>query len=271
MNKLLVRTLSGIIFVLIVLGLIIWSEYSMVALVLIIFALALFEFRRMFRQNDRLLFTVLLTTGLLTLSTAYLFITGFIGLHMIAIIAGSILLILALHYLLISNTSIRETGPGLFITLWLTGSLIFFMALGWIREPGNYDPAFLVILLSLIWVFDAAAYIFGSLFGKTQIAPSVSPGKTLEGLVSGMMFTALAGYIIFRLTSEFTALQWVMIGCVVGLGATAGDLFESKLKREAGVKDSGQIIPGHGGILDRFDSLLFTAPLFYIVILILKS
>ena len=121
----------------------------------------------------------------------------------------------------------------------------------------------------LIWIFDIGAYLFGSLFGKTRIAPKISPAKTVEGLISGILLNALVSILIFKITAEGTWLMWIILSLVASLGGTAGDLLESKLKREANIKDSGQLIPGHGGILDRFDSLLFSAPLFYIALLIM--
>jgi phosphatidate cytidylyltransferase len=147
---------------------------------------------------------------------------------------------------------------------------VFFIALGWQKDPGSYHPFYPLVLLILIWIFDIGAFVFGSLLGKTKIAPAISPAKTLEGFISGILINTLAGYVIFRISGEYTIAAWIALSFVISIGATAGDLLESKLKREAGIKDSGNLIPGHGGVLDRFDSMLFAAPLFYVTLQIIS-
>jgi phosphatidate cytidylyltransferase len=126
------------------------------------------------------------------------------------------------------------------------------------------------IVFPLIWINDTFAYIIGSLVGKHKFCEKISPKKTWEGLLGGFIITLVAAIIINLYYFKFEntiVLTSVLIVCV---SATLGDLFESKIKREAEVKDSGKLIPGHGGILDRIDSLLIAAPTFSFFILILK-
>lgn len=269
MNNLVVRTISGIILVLIVVGSVLWNEYSAIVLVVVIFSLGFDEFRRMTHIRDRSLYPTFLLAGQATLVLAYLFLSDRITAPVIFLAAASLLTMIFAHVLLSKKATIAEAGKLLSAMVWMAGSLVFFVALGWQTSSGSYQATYPLVLLIMIWVFDAGAYLFGSLLGKTKIAPVISPGKTLEGLLSGIALTVLAGYFVFRITDELSALSWILLGIVVSLGATAGDLLESKLKREADIKDSGQLIPGHGGILDRFDSLLFAAPLFYATIQII--
>jgi phosphatidate cytidylyltransferase len=271
MRELVIRTISGIIFVILFLGSIILSEHSMLVVILAVFLIGLAEFRKMFNLNDPLLFTLFIAAGSATILLTYLFLAGYCGKDAFIYLAAGHLAIFTLYYLMPRSTTILETGRFLFNFFWITGSLVLFMYLGWINGTGQYDPAYMIILLVMIWIYDAGAYIFGSLIGRTPLAPEISPGKTLEGFISGIILNALVGYIVFRITDEFTAAWWILISLVVSLGGTAGDLFESKMKREAGVKDSGRIMPGHGGILDRFDSLYFSTPVFLIVLQILIS
>jgi phosphatidate cytidylyltransferase len=125
-------------------------------------------------------------------------------------------------------------------------------------------PWALMLLLAVIMSADSAAYFTGSALGRNKMAPAISPGKTWEGLAGG-----LAGGIVAALVVRRFGLPWMPVGHAVALGAavsllgTAGDLLESLLKRWAGVKDSGTLFPGHGGMLDRLDSLLFGAPVLY--------
>ncbi|GCD77119.1 phosphatidate cytidylyltransferase [Thermaurantimonas aggregans] len=125
----------------------------------------------------------------------------------------------------------------------------------------------ILLIFIFMWTFDTFSYIFGKLFGRHVIAPSISPGKTWEGFAGGIAGAAVLTFFLSR--SEILpfshAISGYLLALVLVLSAFLGDLFESKLKRKAGVKDSGAFIPGHGGILDRIDSFLFAAPAFYFV------
>lgn len=125
----------------------------------------------------------------------------------------------------------------------------------------------LLCVILLIWSNDTFAYIGGSLFGKNKMIPRVSPGKTWEGTLFGILVTFGLSFLIKLLSTTAEAyFLWLLLGLLVPILATIGDLVESLLKREAGVKDSGTLMPGHGGVLDRFDSILFVSPICYIVL-----
>ena len=119
------------------------------------------------------------------------------------------------------------------------------------------------IIIFSIWINDTMAYVVGSLIGKTPLS-KISPKKTWEGTLGGMLLavlvTGLLNLYVFRLPGGVSNIHWFLIPAIAAIAGTFGDLFESKLKRMAGVKDSGNILPGHGGFLDRFDSLLFAVP-----------
>lgn len=270
MKNLLLRTISGIVLILVVLGSILISWYTTLLIIILIYSLGLHEFRIMFGLKSNRTFYFFLVTGWLALTGVQLLLTGIITKEILVIMLAGILTFITLSYLLAGTSSTIEKGRYLLASVWIAGSLIFFMALGWVNNTGSYDPIYMLILISMIWIYDIGAFIFGSLLGRTPLAPSLSPGKSVEGFIFGTIVSAFAGMAAFRITGDFTLLQWILISIVISAGATAGDLFESKLKREAGVKDSGKIIPGHGGVLDRFDSLLFSAPLFVVVIHILN-
>lgn len=117
----------------------------------------------------------------------------------------------------------------------------------------------------LLWVNDTFAYISGKLLGKHQLAPLVSAGKTIEGTLGGVLFTLIAAFLLYHWLQIFPLWKWLTAAVIIAPVAVASDLFESILKRKAGVKDSGNILPGHGGFLDRFDSVFFTAPIYYLI------
>ena len=135
------------------------------------------------------------------------------------------------------------------------------------------DPILVLFLLILIWAADIGAYFAGKLFGKTKLCPSVSPGKTLEGVFGGAALAQVVAILYVYISSQAPLLGdfliFSFIALVVTLVSVLGDLFESVLKRIAEVKDSGNMLPGHGGILDRIDSLTSSAPIFFLLIVFL--
>lgn len=135
----------------------------------------------------------------------------------------------------------------------------------------DYNPKIIIGLFILIWTNDTFAYIVGKSIGKTKLLEKISPKKTIEGFAGGVTFAVLAGYLISKYYikakpefSDRSILIWTSIAVIVGVAGTIGDLIESKFKRIADVKDSGNIMPGHGGILDRLDSVIFVAPLIFL-------
>jgi phosphatidate cytidylyltransferase len=148
---------------------------------------------------------------------------------------------------------------GLLIHLCLNYDSIRFTPAATGTGPGWLIPLLLIIF---IWINDTMAYIVGSLIGRTPFAPTISPKKTIEGTVGGMILAvAAAGVYGYYWGQQWLSLQhWLALAAIAAVFGTIGDLLESKLKRMAGVKDSGKIMPGHGGFMDRFDSLLLAAP-----------
>lgn len=131
----------------------------------------------------------------------------------------------------------------------------------------HYNGMLLLAIFIFIWVNDTGAYLVGSRWGKTPLAPSISPKKTVEGSIGGLLLALLSAVILrLLLFPELSWLSILLIAAVVAIFGTIGDLFESSLKRQAGVKDSGKLIPGHGGILDRIDSLLLAVPAVYLLL-----
>ena len=135
------------------------------------------------------------------------------------------------------------------------------------------DPMLVLFLLILIWAADIGAYFAGKLFGKTKLCPSVSPGKTLEGVCGGTALAQVVAILYVYISTQAPLLGdfliFNFIALVISLVSVLGDLFESVLKRIAEVKDSGNMLPGHGGILDRIDSLTSSAPIFFLLIVVL--
>ena len=158
--------------------------------------------------------------------------------------------------------ALRDTAAALFPMLYIGLPLGAIVA---VRAYAGREAV--LLLLATIVVSDSAQYYTGRAFGRTKLAPAISPKKTREGAIGGVIFGTLAMTIgaLFVFPAAQPVLVALAAGAIVGLGM-AGDLFESLLKRSAGVKDSGALIPGHGGVLDRIDSWLFAAPVYYVFV-----
>ena len=133
-------------------------------------------------------------------------------------------------------------------------------------QAQHFAKSLIIGIFILIWVNDSFAYLVGKSIGRNKLFPSVSPKKTIEGFVGGLLFALVAAYVLYCYSEELNLQQWLILAIVVVVTGSIGDLVESKFKRLAGVKDSGAILPGHGGLLDRLDSLIFAAPFAYLTL-----
>jgi len=124
----------------------------------------------------------------------------------------------------------------------------------------TFHPEKVLGMIFFIWINDTGAYLVGSFLGKHKMYERISPGKTWEGTIGGALFCMAFSFVMVKIFPQLALQHWIAISIIVAVFGTLGDLVESMLKRLAGVKDSGNIMPGHGGVLDRFDSLLFSTP-----------
>ncbi len=148
-------------------------------------------------------------------------------------------------------------------TFYISSSFVFIYLIA--NFNGFYDPSIILGCFILIWVNDSFAYIVGKNFGKQKLFYSVSPHKTIEGFLGGLFFCCISASVVSRYVNEsMDTSYWLIIAIIVSIFGTLGDLIESKFKRESNVKDSGNIIPGHGGMLDRLDSVIFASPYIYL-------
>jgi phosphatidate cytidylyltransferase len=169
-----------------------------------------------------------------------------------------------------------DTAQGLFGLIWIAYPLTLIPLL-WKQEDG---PALVVFLMVCVWAGDIAALYIGKNFGKRKLAPRLSPGKTWEGSIASVIGSVLAASLVLFFGDQLSARgntilhitepvwQSLLLAVILNVAAQVGDLIESAVKRGAGVKDSGTMLPGHGGILDRIDALLFAAPVLWYALLI---
>jgi phosphatidate cytidylyltransferase len=176
----------------------------------------------------------------------------------------------------ISLRAAPETRPGQKVMTTVFGSTYsgILLAFGvWLRAlddaaPGLRGAAIVLLPVAITWLGDTAAYSVGKAIGRHRLAPAISPAKTWEGALAGLVATAAGALLYLELTRPIVSwtmgtLEVVGLGLAVAVAGQVGDLFESRFKRECGVKDSSNLLPGHGGVLDRLDSLLFVLPVSY--------
>lgn len=187
------------------------------------------------------------------------------------------LLLMISFSLLIIELFLKSTSPFNNIALIMLG--LIYIALpfslfdyAFMKVYGNtyFTPNIIAGILFLTWTNDSFAYIVGSRIGKTPFFLRISPKKTWEGTIGGAVFCMLTAGIIAQFFTQLSLIDWVIIGAIVAVFGTIGDLVESLLKRSVGVKDSGSFMPGHGGFLDRFDAFIFCIPFVYFYLSVVK-
>ena len=169
-------------------------------------------------------------------------------------------LILSLAWLVFHSTerALVNWSVSLSLALYLGGFMLFYVPLR--AQPSIFPGFWVMALLVLSWVCDSSAFFVGRAYGRTRLAPEISPNKSVEGAVAGLIAPGLVGLVV-AVPLGVPAVVLGGYGLVIAIGTIVGDLIESLIKRQTGVKDSGVLIPGHGGLLDRMDSLLVCAPL----------
>ncbi|WP_136479945.1 phosphatidate cytidylyltransferase [Cognatitamlana onchidii] len=160
-----------------------------------------------------------------------------------------------------------STKRFLLTTFYLSSAFVFLILIA--NYYQSYNPLILLGAFILIWVNDSFAYLVGKNFGKQKLFEAISPKKTVEGFLGGLFFSCVASYFIATFTATLNFTSWLLLSIIISVFGTLGDLIESKFKRQAHVKDSGVIMPGHGGLLDRLDSIIFAAPFIYLFLRIL--
>jgi phosphatidate cytidylyltransferase len=178
------------------------------------------------------------------------------------------LLLLPMRMVLIGETQgfLRAIGTlhwGLMITVFSLSHMSYLLVLPTANNPAGGVAGLLIYLVFLTEINDVSQYIWGKSFGKRKIIPKVSPGKTVAGFIGGVATTTLLAAAVAPYLTPLSLYEALGVGCLIALSGFIGDVTISALKRDLGVKDSGSILPGHGGILDRLDSLTYTAPLFF--------
>lgn len=267
LNNLWSRTLTGALFVIIIIGSILISQVLFAIFFLMVTLLAIREFYILVNHVKGLkvqFIPGIVAAGILFVSVA-LVSMEYVGqqLLLINLMLPVLLFINELYQnneTPIQNISLTLLGI-LYVSIPLALLNMFFNP---ILVRGEYHPGVLLGFFVILWSFDTFAYLSGTLIGRRKLFPRISPKKTWEGTAVGFVFGLAAAWILSVFYHDFSRINWLIIAGIIMIFGTFGDLAESLLKRSLKIKDSGRVLPGHGGLLDRFDAALFAAPAVFI-------
>lgn len=269
------RAITGIVFVVVLVGCILWGAISFSLLFTLITALSVHEFGHLMNTYNG----GSLNKTITALGGAYLFLAQ--GSFCIGATDARIFLpyLFLLLYVMITELYLKKANPlgnwafSMLSQLYIALPFALLNILAYHNSPENssvtYNPILPLSIFVFIWLSDTGAYCVGSLIGKHRLFERISPKKSWEGSVGGAVFSIASSLIFAHCYPFFSIAQWAGLAAVVVVFGTWGDLTESLMKRQLGIKDSGNILPGHGGMLDRFDSALMAIPAAVIYIYVL--
>ena len=260
MENLITRSISAFIYAILFISATLYSLESYHILIAVFSAICLWEFNKIIDLKSNIPFIILPVVIFYQTS----FITDKIIIFLLAI---TLLCSVKIIINLFSKDTVypKSTYDKYDLSLrYIILPFLFLMQLPVVNEV--YQPYIVIYIIILIWTNDSFAYLIGKNFGKNKLFESVSPRKTIEGFIGGFVFTLFTGSLISYFSTLFSLIDWLLLAIIISVFGTLGDLAESKFKRQANIKDSGTIMPGHGGLLDRLDSLFFLGPFVYLYI-----
>lgn len=264
MRESIIRAISGLLYISILVVSILSSEFIFISLFFLIGFICLLELEKLLRLKSYALYAV---HALFFILFSYMKFDANATLVLLCITIF-VNLFLAKDLLYIKKIPVFEKKKYIILIFYLISSMVFLTLIP--TYSGTFRPELIVGVFVLIWTNDTFAYIVGKNFGKNKLYELISPNKTIEGFIGGMLFSCIAGYFIYYFTHYLNFQSWLGMAIILSVFGTLGDLIQSKFKRQAGVKDSGKLMPGHGGLFDRLDSIIFSSPFVYAYLLILN-
>jgi phosphatidate cytidylyltransferase len=261
-KELVLRITTGLVFLIIVIGAILLNPYTLASLFYVVGILGMLEYYSLVKiggYHPQGTLGVITGTALyVTIELVKLKVAG------TAIVSLSIPFFMAIFvYELYRKrpdpfTNIAHTIVGI---IYIMAPLALLNVFTFEEIIVEYKPGVILGFFVLLWLNDTGAFVFGKLFGRTKLFPRISPNKTWEGTIGGGLATMTGAVVISTYNDEISIINWLVLGLIIVVAASFGDLVESMLKRSLKVKDSSNLLPGHGGILDRFDGVLLASPI----------
>ena len=265
MNNFLLRTITGIVFVGVIVSAIVFSPLIFAGLFFCITLLGLHEFYNLLQSGGKSpqFYLGMVSGGLLFASLAAVANGWMNSEYLIALLPLGIIVF-------ISELYRNKPSPFENIALTLLGILYIALPFGLLNFLfiSGLNHAYIILLcyFALLWINDTFAYLIGRTFGKHRLFERISPKKSWEGSIGGALTSIFAAWLISSFENSLPFVHWLAIALIIVICGTLGDLVESMLKRSLNIKDSGTLLPGHGGILDRFDAVFISAPLIFVYI-----
>lgn len=265
MKEILRRTITGVVYVVLLLSAVLLNSDAFDFLFMAFGLICLYEFKKLTKLRGYHIFL-----AYLALWWVFIYITHNKVLISILIIITISVNFALLFYLFSKKEKLFNEFQKFIIGLFYIGGGCIFLTMIPYQEDHTFAKILIMGIFILIWVNDSFAYLVGKSLGRHKLFPRVSPKKTIEGTLGGFIFALVAAYFMSKYETDLSLAQWIILATVIVVTGSLGDLIESKFKRSAGVKDSGAILPGHGGMLDRLDSLVFAAPFAYLTLNLFK-
>jgi len=268
MNNFVKRTLSGFIFVTLIVGSIMLSRFTFAAFFSIVCGWAVYEFHKLSNQAPTISVNpwVALVGAVLLFISSFAFASGIWRFPVYSIYGFYVILVLIFE---LYRKKVNPLNNWAYFILGQVFIGLPFVLLNYILFIDEWQPLLLLSVFVTIWVNDTGAYLVGVTIGRHRMFERISPKKSWEGFAGGALAALLSGYVFSLFISQISLVNWLIFSEIIVIFGTFGDLIESLMKRTVHVKDSGNVIPGHGGLLDRFDSMLLAAPVVLIYLIFL--
>ena len=265
-NQLLKRSLTGALLIGIIVAMTFVGSNGFLLLLLVINELAILEYQRLIDRTgvsiQKLPSQII---GALFIFISWLLVEQLYQASILMLLIPVIPFMFILELFRNKPNPFQNIAFSIMGLVWISVPLSLFLCLGFLPfQAGQYMPVMIMAYFIILWLSDTGAYLAGTLLGRHKLFPRISPNKTWEGSVGGLLLALLAGSLNYILFHHLQLGQWLCLAIIINVSGTLGDFTKSMLKRTAGVKDSGNLLPGHGGILDRFDSLIGSAPFAFI-------
>ena len=264
MKEIITRALSGLLYVSLLIASL-YSQHALIALFFVFGLISMAEFKKLINLKSFFpyIIFIILYLGFAYWETISNAAKGYDEACQILLVITIFVQLILIKDLFSEKTiPLFESKRFIITTFYLSSGFVFLISVANFEQ--TFTPLLLLGSFILVWINDTFAFLVGKRFGKQKLFPSVSPKKTVEGFLGGLFFACIASYFIAQYTDTLSFTNWLILAIIVSVFGTIGDLIESKFKRQANVKDSGVIMPGHGGLLDRLDSIIFAAPFIFL-------
>lgn len=257
MKELIVRSISGVLYISIVIFSMFTSREWFMGLFFVLAAITLNEFLRLIQLKSILSYVLL--------AVFFYFCSYEVfdqnAVTLLLILCCFVCLFLLKDLLWTSRIPLFDNKKYIAVIFYMISGFVFLTLIP--MQNGLFAPEVIVGVFILVWSNDSFAYLIGKNFGKRKLMERISPKKTIEGFLGGLAGAVIAGIIIFKYLDFYPLWMWICMALIASVFGTIGDLIQSKFKRQAGVKDSGILMPGHGGLYDRLDSIIYSSPFIY--------